>query len=409
MRAIPAPRFFHGWIIVFLAFLSAITYGLFYSYSAFIAPLESYLETSRAAISAAYTIYLAVYSAFAVPMGWLCDRHGPGRTMWLSAILIGGGLALCSTVTSLWQLYLLYGVVAAMGHGAIFVVPSATVSRWFVKKRGLAMGILASGLGFGLLVIPPVLQQIISTSGWRLGFITLGVTAFVLNGIVGSFIKARPEVMGLRPLGENEVLPTLQSTPPHQYSLSETLRTKAYWLVYFICVLSFAAEQMVLVHIIPYSGTIGISAADASLGLSCLGIGTIIGRVVIGALSDRIGRPPALIICSSVEAVAIFTLLSVNSTPSLFLVMLLLGFGYGGWVVLNLVIMGDFFGVKSLGTIIGVYFTAGIPAGLLGPLMGGAVFDLTGSYFLAIVISGVISVVSIVLAVLVNRLRRPGR
>src|SRR4030042_2062009 len=101
---------FYGWFIVFLAFLSLTTYGVFYSYSAFITPLEAQLQTTRAGISAAYTIFLSVYSLFAIPMGWLSDRYGPRRTLWLAAVLIGGGMVLCSTITALWQFSLLFGV-----------------------------------------------------------------------------------------------------------------------------------------------------------------------------------------------------------------------------------------------------------------------------------------------------------
>ena len=408
----PKPKLFYGWVIVFLAFLSITTYGAFYSFSAFLEPLEAELHVTRTAISATYTIWLATYCIFAMPMGWFSDKYGPRKTLWLAAFLIGGGIALSSFVTSIWQLYLLFGVVAGIGHGAIFIVPASTLNRWFIQRRGLVVGIAASGLGFGLLLVPPIITQVISMNGWREAFVVLGITFFIVNVIVGVFIRGRPEDRGLRPLGETgeePSAPRYSSFNTEDFSVAEAVRTKAFWLLYLVSVFALAAEQMVLVHIVPYSGTIGISPTQASLGLSFLGVGTIIGRVGTGALSDRIGRVPTLVLCCCIEAVAIFCLLAVNSPVTLYLTMLFLGFGYGGWVVLATVMLGDFFGLKNLGVILGAFFTSGISAGILGPLMGGIVFDSTGSYFLAIVIAGIVSVAAIILAALIKRPPKPPR
>ncbi|MDO9065646.1 MAG: MFS transporter, partial [Chloroflexota bacterium] len=183
---------FYGWFVVFLAFLALNTYGVFYSYSAFITPLEAELQTNRAGISGAYTTFLAVYSLFAIPMGWLADRYGPRRMLWLAALLIGGGFVLSSTITSLWQLYLLFGVMAGIGHGAIFVVPTSTVSRWFAQRRGLALGMAVCGVGTGLLVLPPIAARLIEAYSWQTTFIFLGVVAFIINVVVGALIKGKP-------------------------------------------------------------------------------------------------------------------------------------------------------------------------------------------------------------------------
>ncbi len=366
--------------------MSLSTYGLFWSYSAFIEPLEATLHASRAEISAAYTMFMALYSICAVPMGWLSDKYGPRRTLWLAAFLIGGSVTLCSLITSLWQLYLLFGVVAALGHSAIFVVPMATLNRWFIQRRGLAVGIAACGIGFGLLVVPPIASQIIDMYSWQVAFVILGITFFIVNVIVGVFIRGRPADKGLRPFGEigQELSASKYLADTKSFSLGEALKTKAFWLLYLVCLFSFAAEQMASVHVVPYSGTVGIPATKAVLGLSFLGVGSMVGRVGSGALSDRIGRVSTLVMWCCVEAVAIFCLISVNSPVTLYLTMLLLGFGYGGWAVLCPVMVGDFFGLKNLGTILGVWFTAGAPASVLGPLMGGIVFDLTKIYLLAL-------------------------
>ncbi len=191
------------------------------------------------------------------------------------------------------------------------------------------------------------------------------------------------------------------------FSVAEVVKTKAFWMLYLICIFAFGAEQLVIVHIVPYSGAIGVSPAQASLGLSFLGISMVISRVSTGALSDRIGRVPTLVVCCGIEAAAIFLLLVVNNPAMLYPTMVLLGFGYGGWAVSSTAMLGDYFGLKNIGAITGIWFTCGAPAAVLGPLMGGIIFDSTGSYFMAIVIAGLVCIAAVVLAVLIRPPQKP--
>lgn len=324
--------------------------------------------------------------------------------MLLAALLIGGGLSLCSLITATWQLWIFFGVIAGIGFSVIFVAPTSTVTRWFVERRGLAVGITISGLGFGLLVIPPITERIIWAYDWQTGFIFLGVLAFVLNVIVGIFIQGKPENMGLTALGASKDLPSSRRLPANaQFSISETIRTKAFWLIYLMGTFAFAAQQMIIVHIVPYSGTLGNSPFQASLGLSFLGIGNIIGRLVSGVLSDRIGRLRTLVMCTGIQAIATLALLSIGvHYLLLYFIMLFLGFGFGGGAIMSVVILGEYFGLKNVGAVIGIYFTTGIPAGFLGPLMAGVIFDATQSYFLAIVIAGAICVMAVILTLLIR-------
>jgi len=185
-------------------------------------------------------------------------------------------------------------------------------------------------------------------------------------------------------------------------SLKEAIRTRDFGIICALFICFGFSSHSVLVHIVPYSTGIGISSTQASLGLSFLGVGTILGRVTSGVVSDKIGAVPTLVACCIIEAAAIFCLLAVNSPVTLYLTMLLLGIGYGGWVVLCAVILAGFFGTKNLGTILGIWFMCGAPAGILGPLMGGIVFDFTKSYFLAVLISGIICIVAVILAALIK-------
>ena len=402
---------FYGWFIVFLTFLSLSTYGLFYSYSGFIQSLEVEFHATRAAISGIYTLFVAVYCLCAMPMGALCDRVGPRKTLVLSAVCIGAGTALCSQAQTVWQLYLFFGLMAGIGHGAIWVVATSTISRWFIAKRGLAMGIAACGIGVGLLLAPPLSVQVILHAGWRSAFLALGTVFFVINIAVALLIKGSPKEMGLTPHGETGKKATAAVvTLPESgdYALNESLRTRAFWFVYLLGLFCFSAYSMAMIHIIPYSGVLGVPALQAALGLSCLGVGTIAGRISAGTLSDRFGRTFTLMACLGFEALGIFGLLAASGVWTLYAAMFLIGVGYGGSVVLSSVLLGDFFGLKHLGAITGVWLTHGALAGPLGPLAGGIVYDVTSSYFLAILMAGLLCTLAIVLAALLRPPQRIG-
>jgi OFA family oxalate/formate antiporter-like MFS transporter len=390
-------RFFYGWVIAFVGFLSVATFGVISSYGTLIKSVEFHLNVSRTAASAAYAIEMTCYASFAPLMGWLGDRYGPKAALWLSAVLMGGGIALCSMVHSVWQLYLLFGI-AGVGRSAVFVVCTAAAARWFVSRRGLAVGITACGVGFGLLVIPPMSEYVVRTRGWQAAFVFLGVLALVINMIAGIFIRNKPEDLGLRALGFGAAPAKPARVAARDFSLVEILRARAFWVVYLTAIFCYGAEQMLVVHLVPYCATRGIAAAQASLGLSCLGIGTVAGRIGMGWFSDRIGRVRTLMICCALQLVATFALLAVNGSGLLYGMTLLVGFAYGGWVVMNVLLLGDFFGLKNLGKALGLYLTDGILSGLLGPILGGAIYDATQSYVLAISFAGITCAIPFALA-----------
>ena len=389
--------FFYGWVIAFIGFLSVSTFGVISSYGTLIKSVESHLNVSRTAASAAYAIEMTCYASFAPLMGWLGDRYGPKVALWLSAVLMGGGIALCGTVHFVWQLYLLFGI-AGVGRSALFIVCTATVARWFVSKRGLAVGITACGVGLGLLVIPPISEYVVRTRGWQSAFLFLGALAFGINLITGFFMRRKPEDLGLRALGFGAAPDNPAQVAARDYTLVEILRARAFWVVYLTAIFCYGAEQMLVVHLVPYGATRGITAAQASLGLSCLGIGTVAGRVGMGWLSDHIGRVHTLMICCALQMVTTLALLAIRGPGLLYGVMLLVGFSYGGWVVMNVLVLGDSFGLKNLDKALGLYLTDGILSGLLGPILGGAIFDATRSYFFAISFAGITCAIPFALA-----------
>jgi len=395
-------QFFYGWVNVALAFLAITTYGLFYSYSVFLESLEAELQCTRAVVSAVYTLEMAVYCIWTVLWGRFSDTKGPRKALGLAALLVGGGTSLCSLVSSVWHLYLFFGIIAAMGHGAVWVVPIATLNRWFTERRGLAVGIAMCGLGFGLLVVPPVAAELMNAFGWRTAFLLLGTAFFLLNTCVAFLLRGQPRDgdLSIPGHGGKHTSPSMpRQSAVGDFTVHEALRAKNFWMLYLVFLFSFAGEQMVMVHIVPYATAIGVSIIRAAVGLSFLGVGTIIGRVGFGALSDRIGRVPTLIMTCGIEAGSIFAMVTIDGPFMLYAIMFLLGSVYGGTAVLCSAMLGDFFGLRNVGVIMGLWATSGVPAGVLGPLMAGVVFDATGSYFWALLIAGTVCLGAVLAAV----------
>jgi MFS family permease len=400
-------RFFYGWVIVAASFVTLTTYGVFYSQGLFFEPLMAEFEWSRSQVSLAFTIYMGTYTLAAVPMGWLYDRYGPRLPLGIASVLVGGGIALCSQVSSLWQLYLLFGVVAGVGFGAIFPVPVATVVRWFLKRRGMAVGIVTSGGGVGIFVLPRIIEPLIGAYSWQEAFLAIGLMFFVLIGLSALVMKGRPEETGLKGRGAEERL-AAQATPadpPEERDMTprQALGTRAFWMFYLAFIFVVAADRMASLEIIDFAGSRGLSRAAAAGALGFMGLGAIVGRLFMGALSDRLGRRHTLTLCFALQGLVLLSMTLAEGRAVLSASMAVLGLAYGGFVALYGPIMGEFFGLTHMGKIMGLSFTNGIWAAILGPLiLGGYLVDVTGNYQWSFVLAGVACIVAALMAFLIQ-------
>ncbi|MDP6510993.1 MAG: MFS transporter, partial [Dehalococcoidia bacterium] len=330
----------------------------------------------------------------ALPMGWLYDRYGPRPPLMIASILVGGGIALCSQVTALWQLYLLFGVVAGVGFGAIYPVPVATVVKWFLKRRGMAVGIVTSGGGVGMFVMPHITEPLISSYSWQAAFMVIGLMFMVLIGVSALAMKDVPKgsnyVIGVVSQPEDtEAVPT---GTPHGKDMTprQALRDRAFWMFYLAFIFAVAADRMASLEVIDYGRSIGLPRAAAAGALGFMGLGSIGGRLFIGTLSDRLGRRATLTMCFALQGLALLAVPSVGGAAMLSTTMCILGLAYGGFVALYGPIVGEAFGLTHLGKILGLSFTNGIWAAILGPLvLGGYLVDITGGYQWSFILGGV--------------------
>ena len=321
-------------------------------------------------------------------MGWLSDKYGPRLPIILGAVFLGTGFSLLSQVNSLSQFYLFYGI-ASLGAGIIFSLPTATVQRWFVKRSGLALGIVVSGMGVATLIYAPLVEHLISSYGWRMAYIQIGVGTAILL-LVASIGATTPEKKGLQPYGtessaQEEVIK--KTTTESSRNRSGALRSRAFW---FICALYFCTgfgTHLIAIHLVPFAESIGIERDIAAWAWGLVGGISVLGRIIAPASVERtIGWRRGLII---VFAVSTATLLWVSQTTSLWMLLsfvAIYGFFYGSHVPLIPALIRSYFGTESLGQIIGVAHAVCLIGGAISPPLAGYIYDVTGSYAVAFLI-----------------------
>ncbi|HEX4209703.1 MAG TPA: MFS transporter [Candidatus Binataceae bacterium] len=410
---ISATRLFYGWIVVVCAFtILCVAYGIQFSFGVFMPFISADTGWDRASLSLPYSLYIFVYSALGVVSGRLTDRFGPRLVLTVGGCLLGVGVMLVSRAHVLWQLYLALGLIAAAGMSAVYVPCNATVVRWFMRKRGLALSITSSGASFGMFIFPPLTTGLIAMLGWRGAYFILGLLGIITVVSCAAFIVRDPEKIGLLPDGEPSAdrQPTQMASslllPDDNWTLHDAKRTTAFWLLNIIFTLTWLVVFMPMVHIVPFAVDLGISPFRAAMTISVIGFAGFGGRLSIGTISDRLGRVATLGACLMMQALAFLGFIFSTGLGLLYPAAALFGFSYGGITALFPALIGDFFGRIAVGAIVGFIFAlAGSPAAF-GPLIAGYIYDGTHSYSAAFELSAGLNLIAFLL---VFRLKKPLR
>ncbi|MGH7277970.1 MAG: MFS transporter, partial [Candidatus Rokuibacteriota bacterium] len=262
-----------------------VAYGAHYSFGVFFAALLQEFGWSRASLSGAFSIYAFAYCIVGFPAGRLTDRWGPRAVIATGGLFLGAALAGMALVTELWHPYVLYGGLAALGMGTAYVPCNTTVVKWFVRRRGLAVGIASSGGSLGTFVLPPLAQYLVAAAGWRMAYAVFGIGVFVVLNAVARVMRRDPETMGLAPDGDPPVPAALRLG--RGWPLVAALRTPAFWLLAATFTATWLPVFIPLVHIVPLVRDLGFSPMVAASMLSTLGVGAVVGRLALGSLSDR--------------------------------------------------------------------------------------------------------------------------
>jgi MFS family permease len=405
-----APRpLFYGWVVVgalgTILFLSA---GLgFYALGVFVTPLESEFGWSRGQISVAMTLSTVVSGLMGPVAGWLLGQWGSRRLLTAAAVVTGAGFAAIGLTPALWYLYLAFACMAAGRAGLMMVPASAIVANWFVRRRGLATGVMTAGIGLGGLVMAPAVALLIDAVGWRAAFGVLGggmiAVALPLTLLI---IRQRPSEMGLAPDGDppGEARASVSPAPLPGLSLRDATRAPAFWAITAALSLVFATQSAILLHVIPYLEGEGIERARAAAVLGAIsGIG-ITGKIGAGYAADRLS--PRLVVAAVfvMQACALGLLLAAGEAAGLVLFTALFGVSMGSVVALQPLILADYFGLREFASIMGVVTMFGMVISALGPAAAGFIYDAAGSYTIAF--TGFLAI-DAVAAALVLSSRRP--
>ncbi|MBM4447732.1 MAG: MFS transporter [Chloroflexi bacterium] len=386
--------------------------GLMYSYGVFFKHLIADFGWSRAATSGVHSLFMVVHGASAVLMGWLADRIGPAKVMAGCAFIGGLGLALTSQVNALWQFYVTYGLIFGTGEGGGFTTTTSTTARWFLRRRGLALGIVASGAGIGTLIIAPVSERLIDAFDWSTAYLVLAAATWVIMIPSALMLRRDPAAKGLRPYGSDEATIALEKVEQRTRGGAETgitlkvaARYKPLWMLFIIYFLFNFCLQMVMVHLVNYATDIGIASLIAATFISIIGIGSFIGRLLMGTASDRMGADNALMASCIIMMSALTFLVFTRELWMFYLFAMVFGFAYGGEVPQMPVLVGRFFGLRAAAALVGVIVFGSTIGGACGAWVGGKVFDVTQSYQHAFIIAIAISVIAVMLTIVLKKVR----
>ncbi|CAN5608182.1 MFS transporter [soil metagenome] len=387
-------RFYYGWIIVAVAALALIvSNGLSIGgIPVFYRSIREEFVTSGAIAADRAESFIAfgatltfLCSGLISPLaGWLIQKFPLKNLMLTGCVLLGGGLVLHASTKSV---PVVYAARAMMGIslGFVGVLPSVVlVSNWFVRRRGLALGILLTGTSIGGAIIPPIATPLIERFGWRTAMILVSLIVWlILAPAILILVRSQPSELGVVPDGEPLPPLTAESTPGSAgLTLSEALRSPIFWIFALAAALIFYPIFVTSQQLILQTAKLGFSAWHGSLVLSGLFAASVAGKFFFGFLSDKFEPAKVMLLCTAVMFGATFLLLDLNATTA-FLFLIPFGLGYGGAFVLIQRLAADFFGQRDYPKILGAITICETLGAAAGGLITGWLADLAGGDYTA--------------------------
>jgi MFS family permease len=393
--------FYYGWVIIAVAFVTmAMGVNSRTAFSLLLPPILGEFGWDRGVTAGAFSFGFLI-SAFASPiLGKLMDMKGPKLIAQIGVASITAGLFLATKATQAWHLYLTLGVLIGVGSVCLgYSGQSLYLPNWFVERRGLAMGIAFSGVGVGSIILLPWMQTLISASGWRHACLMLAGVVFILGLPMTFLLAKKPQELGLLPDGapqphanqSDRKAPAKTNIVDQRWAATEwtlalALRTKRFWWLAAANFCTMYAWYAVQVHQTKYLVEVGFSSTDAAWALGAVSLAGIPGQIVLGHLSDRIGREIVWTI-SNVGFVATYlallALATGTNTLTLYFMILMQGvLGYGVTAVFG-AIPAEIFEGKNYGSIFGFLMVIAISGGAIGPWLTGLLFDHLGNYVVA--------------------------
>jgi MFS family permease len=411
-RSIPG-RVYYGWLVVASGFvISFVGIGTaFYTFGSFLTALAAEFGWSRGEISLAFmflVVGLGVVSPF---VGRWTDRYGAKKVIVPSTLVMGLSLLLLRYLTnSFFHFYALYFLMGCGGAALITVVPVYMASRWFRRKRGLALGVTYVGGGLGGVVLASLSGYLITTVGFRNAYTVLGLLIWAAVFLLSvPLIKGDPAELGLLPDGEKRNPKATDPGFSHAtllgMNLTEAGKTVNFWLLWFALFLTNTGVSAMNQHLVPLLTDKGFSLEGAAATLSLLAVVSIVGRLISGYLMDKLVVKYLAMAFYVSLALGLLALTLEGDLWTIYLSTVLLGLAVGAEFDMIAYMIGEYFGFSSFGEIFSWIYIASLLGGVIGPVATGYIFDWTGSYDLALILSAVLALVAVVS---VSFLQSPG-
>jgi MFS family permease len=378
----------YGWVVVAAAgTIICVGMGSLFALGVFLLPIERSMGWSRGAIS---TVALLNWIAMGVGSffwGALSDRIGGRGVALAGGFLLGLGLVLSSQTQALWQFYLTFGVLVGFSVGAFYAPLTSTATKWFTARRGLAVALVSSGIGLGILLIAPIARALTSTWDWRVAMLLLGDLAWLVIIPTSLLLREHP----------GEAAGQARADGP-EYAVGQVLRAPQFWVIALTHFACCAAHSGPIFHMVTHASDQGVPAMAAATVLGVSGLASIGGRIGGGLIADRLGVKRTLLAGLALQATVILTYLFARDLWSFYALAIVFGVGYGGVMPLYALVTREYFGERVMGTAYGAVFLISSLGMGVGSLAGGVIYDRLGAYAWLYLGSSLIAFVAFVLA-----------
>jgi MFS family permease len=377
--------------------------GARYSFGIMFKPMMAEMGWSRTSISSVFFLNMILFALTFTISGRIYDRYGPKWVIFISSVVLATGYMGTAWIRSLWQFHFFYGVLVAIGTGgATIPLVAAMMSKWFEKRRGLAISLALSGACLGQFILVPIFNRFVLIYNWRICYLLIGLIILAVNTIlVFTVFKGDPEDLGVQPYGhadaENRADPdgSDNSVPSESdLNLKQAVKTYSFWLFLVSMFICGGGDFLILIHLVPFVTDYGVSPTSAANMLALSGLMSLGGILIAGPASDLIGNKIPIAVSFGLRLLLFLMLLKYRTPISFYI--FAGGFGFTFLISAPLVttLTGRLYGFAHLGLISGFVMTFHHLGGGFWTYMGGLLFDKTGSYQIIFVISAVLAVIA---------------
>ena len=378
-----------GWIVVLAGIGINLAFGVLYAWSIFAGKLQDSLGWTKTESALPYTVAIIMFAVMMIPAGRLQDRFGPRIVATVGGLLIGTGCILAGSLTSLPGLVFSFGILAGSGIGLGYASTTPPAVKWFApEKKGLITGLVVGGFGLASLYIVPLSKYLLSTYDVFASFRILGVLFLIMTVPLAQLVK-NPETPAVSPNKDAAKKKTFD------LDFKEMLKTKEFYMLWFMF---FAGATGGLMTIGGLKSIVKVSLGESAAFqlVAFAAIANALGRPMAGSISGKLGRGKTMTLLYILQAGSLFMFHSLNGYLAVFAAACMIYFSYGAMLSVFPSACGDNYGTKNLGLNYGIMFSAWGVGGTVGPMIGGKIADITGSYAIAFNSAAVILLIAAV-------------